>query len=75
MPPLDAKNALIFRITHILNMPWILANGLHCSNSSTQDPNFVTIGHPDLISKRKKKIVPIPPGKTLANYVPFYFTP
>ena len=75
MPPLDARNALIFRITHIDNVPWILDNGLHCRNSSTQDPNFVTIGNPDVIDKRARKSVPISPCGTLADYVPFYFTP
>ena len=75
MPPLNAKKALIFRITHIDNAPWILDNGLHCRNSSTQDLNFVTIGNPDVIDKRARKSVPISPCGTLADYVPFYFTP
>ena len=75
MPPLNAKNALIFRITHIDNVPWILSNGLHCRNSSTQDPTFVTIGNQDVIDKRAWTSVPISPCGTLADYVPFYFTP
>ena len=39
------------------------------------DPNFVTIGNTELIDKRQHRDVPIPPGGTLSNYVPFYFTP
>jgi hypothetical protein len=35
----------------------------------------VAIGNPDLIGKRARRQVPIPPGGTLADYVPFYFTP
>ena len=32
------------------------------------------IGNPDLIDKRTHRIVPAPPGGTLSDYVPFYFT-
>ena len=72
---LDADKALIFRITHIANVPWILGNGLHCKNSNAVDPAFVRIGNPELITKRTTRRVPIPPGGTLSDYIPFYFTP
>lgn len=75
MSPLSPDKALIFRITHVANVPWILANGLHSRSSGTQDPNYVEIGNPDLIDKRKHRVVPVPPGGTLSDYVPFYFTP
>lgn len=75
LPELTPERARIFRITHIDNVPWILANGLHCSSASVQDPNFVRIGNPDLIAKRLSRVVPIPPGGSLGDYVPFYFTP
>lgn len=55
-------------------MPWILANGLHCGTSNVQDPNFVQIGNADLIAKRRQRIVPIPPGGVLEDYIAFYFT-
>ena len=72
---ISAQRALLFRITHIENIPWILKNGLHCKNSGILDPNFVTIGNPELISKRTSRDVPIAPGGTLSDYIPFYFTP
>lgn len=72
---LNPDNAWIFRITHIQNVPWIFQNGLHCKNSGRFDPGFVTIGNPDLIAKRDARPVPIPPGGTLSDYIPFYFTP
>lgn len=75
MQNLTAANAFIFRITHIENIPWILANGLHCKTSPIRDPNFVSIGNEDLIQKRTIKPVPIAPHGTLSDYVPFYFTP
>lgn len=75
MIELTAEKALIFRITHIENVPWILANGLHCCNSDCLDPNFRQIGNPDLIGKRSTRAVPIAPHGRLSDYVPFYFTP
>ena len=72
---LTAEKALIFRITHINNVPWLLRNGLHCQNAETLDPEFVSIGNPELIDRRVSRTVPIPPGGTLGDYVPFYFTP
>lgn len=75
MSNLNPDKALIFRITHIANVPWLLEHGLHCRNSPEFDPNFRNIGNPELISKRHTRVVPIPPGGTLSDYVPFYFTP
>ena len=72
---LTPEKALIFRITHRDNVPWILANGLHCQSSGVTDPNFVSIGNPELINLRERRIVGIAPGGTLADYIPFYFTP
>lgn len=39
------------------------------------DPNFVSIGNSELIDLRKHRVVDIPPGGTLTDYIPFYFTP
>ena len=72
---LNPKKALIWRIVHRDNLPWILENGVHCKNSAMQDPNFVPIGNADLIDRRSHRKVPIAPGGVLSNYVPFYFTP
>ena len=67
------KMTQIFRITHVNNLPFILQNGVHCPNAAVQDPNFTPIGFPTLIDYRKNRLVPKPPGGTLADYVPFYF--
>ncbi len=72
---LKPEKALIFRITHRDNLPWILANGLHCQSSGVSDPSFVSIGNPELIDLRRRRVVDIAPGGTLADYIPFYFTP
>lgn len=73
-PWLSKQNAFIFRITHIDNVRWMLNHGLHCRNGE-QDPDFVTIGLPDVIDRRHRRQVPVAPRGTLSDYVPFYFTP
>lgn len=72
---LNAEKALIFRIVHRDNVPWILENGMHCFNSVVQAPEFHTIGNPDIIERRRHREVPIEPNGTLSDYIPFYFTP
>lgn len=74
-PSLNPEKALIWRIVHRDNLAWILDNGLHCANSGVLSPNYVNIGNAELIDKRRHRVVPIAPGGTLADYVPFYFTP
>lgn len=72
---LTAARGLLFRITRVSNLPWLLRHGLHAARGQVTDPNFLTIGNPDLIDKRARRAVPLPPGGTLSDYVPFYFTP
>jgi aspartate carbamoyltransferase catalytic subunit len=50
---LNPEKALIFRITHRNNLPWILANGLHCRNSNRLDSEFVSICNADLIAQAR----------------------
>src|ERR1700739_766863 len=72
---LTQQNAYIFRITAIQNLGYIIQHGIACRNCEPQDENFVEIGGPDIIGKRDNKTVPIEPGGTLSDYIPFYFAP
>src|SRR5208282_3664838 len=72
---LSSTRALIFRIIHRDNLPWILDNGLHARSGKIFDPNYRNIGNPDLIDRRSRRVVSVGPGGTLSDYVPFYFTP
>lgn len=72
---LNPEKALIWRIAHRDNLPWMLTHGLHCGNSTVKAPGWVHIGNPELIHKRASHPVPHPPGGVLNDYVPFYFTP
>ena len=74
-PNLNPGKALIWRIVHRDNLPWILDNGLHCGNSGIRSANWVDIGNSELIDKRANHSVPLPPAGVLGDYVPFYFTP
>tara|TARA_Y100001933_G_C18994021_1_gene561747 strand:+ start:410 stop:1060 length:651 start_codon:yes stop_codon:yes gene_type:complete len=72
---LNPEKALIWRITHRRNLPWILANGLHAGNGAARSPDWVDIGNPELIDRRSRREVPVLPGGVLNDYIPFYFTP
>lgn len=72
---LNPEKALIWRIIHRDNLAGILDSGIHCANSGNLAPDYVSIGNADLIDKRRHRHVEIAPGGTLADYVPFYFTP
>lgn len=72
---LNPEKALIWRIIHRDNLAWILDNGLYCGNSAVRCDQWVTIGNVELIDKRSRHRVKIPPGGFLNDYVPFYFTP
>ena len=66
---LTPERSLIFRITHVSNVPWILDHGVHCASSDVLDPNFRPIGSADLTTKRARRAVPVSPGGTIENYV------
>lgn len=72
---LNPGKALICRIVHRDNLPWILDHGLHCRSSNLCDPNYVNIGNSELIDRRSHREVPVPPHGTQADHVPHYFTP
>jgi hypothetical protein len=74
-PSLNPEKALIWRIVHRDNLPWILEHGLYCGNSAMRAPDWISIGSADLIAKRATHPVPIEPRGVLNDYVPFYFTP
>jgi hypothetical protein len=67
MSNLTPEKGLIFRIAHRDNVPWMIANGLHCKKSDTFDPNFVQIGNFELIDRRADHPVPIEPKGTLGR--------
>ncbi len=72
---LTPERALIFRITHRNNVPWIMQHGVHCTASEVRDPGFVSIGKAALIDARSERQLGAPCKGPLRKHVPFYFTP
>jgi hypothetical protein len=58
-------------MTDIANVPHILVHGITHRNSANANPNFTPIGDPALISTRDSFL--LNNGKTLGEYIPFYF--
>jgi hypothetical protein len=75
MSNISPEKALIFRIVHVDNLPWMLDNGLQCRNSANANPSYVSIGSEEIIAVRYERKVLVPPGGSYGDYVPFYFTP
>ncbi|MGU3494154.1 DUF4433 domain-containing protein [Xanthobacteraceae bacterium A53D] len=71
---LTPENAYIFRIVHVDNIIPVLQRGCICRRAAEAE-RYVEIGNPELIQKRIAREVPVAPGGTLSDYVPFYFTP
>jgi len=67
----------IFHITHIDNLAAIVAEGgLRCDREATERALAkVGIAHKHIKERRAKRRVPIGPGGTFDDYVPFYFAP
>ncbi len=65
----------LYHITHVKNLKRIVAEGgLRCDREA-QDLKCVNIGHQHIKQRRLNRVVPLPPGGTVGEYVPFYFAP
>lgn len=73
MPGTPPDIIRLFRMVHFENVEYILRNGMYTREHAKVDPNYVNIGDNGLITQRHDYPVPIPPGGTLGEYVPFYF--
>lgn len=64
----------LFRMVHHANVAYMLDHGL-CNRAHPQfDPNYVDIGHPEIIGRRTAHPVGIEGYGDLGDYVPFYFS-
>jgi hypothetical protein len=69
----DLKKIYLYRMAHIANVPHILLHGITHRTSANANPNFTPIGNPTLISVRDG--FDLDNGRTLGEYIPFYFGP
>jgi len=65
----------IYHITHFSHLGSIIREGCLRCDREAQELCSVRIGHAHIKSRRMKRPVPLPPGGTLGDYVPFYFAP
>lgn len=63
----------LFRIVHWQNIEHILANGLCSKLHPSCDPDYINIGHRQLITDRHDHAVPLEGYGHLGEYIPFYF--
>lgn len=67
----------LYHITHIRNLESLIEKGgIMCDSAMNEDCiEHVGIAHRHIKERRARKCVPLNPGGTLADYVPFYFAP
>jgi hypothetical protein len=70
---LDLSTILLYRMTHIENVPHILKHGITHLNSEASNKKYVPIGDGSLITTRST--FEMPDGSQLGEYIPFYFGP
>lgn len=61
------------RLLHWQNVEYVLTHGLCCREHENADPDYINIGHRQLISDRHEHTIPIAGAGSLGEYVPFYF--
>jgi hypothetical protein len=79
----ELDKVILYRITHIENIPHILQYGITHKDSPNKNPNYKDIGDLSLIDTRSKKNVSIENGGfdsdsgivsiRLGDFIPFYF--
>ncbi|MFV1883029.1 MAG: DUF4433 domain-containing protein [Balneola sp.] len=60
-------------MVHWENVEHILEYGLCCRGHANADPDYINIGHTQLIADRHVHPIPIAGAGNLGEYVPFYF--
>jgi len=79
----ELSKAILYRITHIENIPHILKYGITHKDSPNRNPDYKNIGDLSLIDTRSKKYVSVENGGygldnsfisiRLGDFIPFYF--
>jgi ssDNA thymidine ADP-ribosyltransferase, DarT len=74
--PEAPPRTLIYHFTHLDNMESILAAGhVACDILVRQQATFTEVGDAAIKDRRRQRVIPVDPGGTVADYVPFYFAP
>jgi hypothetical protein len=79
---IDLDKIFLYRMSHITNVPHILAHGITHRNSANANPDYTPIGDGSLIRTRDEKLIWVNNGETfsfdheqikLGDFTPFYF--
>lgn len=69
----EPENIFLYRMVHWQNVEYILINGLCSREHENADPEYINIGHRQLITDRHNHPVKLENAGNLGEYVPFYF--
>ena len=69
------RPTLLYHFTHVDNLRSIIRGGLRSDSGVSASSLAVDVGDQDVKQRRRRRIVPVPPGGVTADYVPFYFAP
>jgi hypothetical protein len=75
MPGKIPQTVWLYRITNRENLAHILRYGICNKNHPDANPDFVSIGNPEIIATRNDHEVKIEGYGKIGDYVPFYFSP
>lgn len=75
---MTARNlpTLVAHFTHVDHLVTVAQHGLLCDTAAHAAEVLTTeVGNPGIKDQRRQRAVPLSPGDTVADYVPFYFAP
>lgn len=68
------RRGLLFHFTHVSNLASIAEDGLFSDTQIEASRRAPTeVGHASVKQLRRERVIPLPPGGCVADYVPFYF--
>lgn len=70
----EKEDIWVYRIISIQNLEYDLKHGLYCKNAGRINPDYVSIGSQEIISRRDNVVVQCFPDTVVNDYVPFYFS-